>query len=620
MNPEQLLRALEPRERAIVEGRFGIGREPQTLQELGVEFCVTRERIRQIEARALRRLRTHSLQAIRRDIDSNYEYLWSRCARGMDVIRVDALDVATRELSGADRLFVELAYGSLKKWFASTASRCDGFWVRKGYTNAQLAEWRTRTRLAVASMPLPRPVPDLLSEAGLPASAERVLLALVPELKCYVGYAALSNFGKRLCRAVHLHRLMVPLYDCGPITPSRLHQLYQQSFPQDSCTYRDLDIVLARHPHLFLNLYDDGWIAILCDVAAPEVLTQPMDALALTLGESEVVEADEGVDTVAATLKNILQSFGPLGFGELRDRFTRFPSARGARTSVGPIVITRPTDFIRLAPGIYGLPQHASAPLRVVDVHSVLLNRRQCMLYCNARWAGEPTDLFPWWNSTAELAWARWARRQEDDALLQSLLAVVNVRDWPLGDEAERTEWEQLQRLHARYAFQASAVPDLLETVPTMRDIARVAVSASVKGTTSWISANRAIGARVDDAHVASVLAVLIAAKIILPAEHWQRQHAFNGMHEDAVAGLLRIASRKAAHEFEPAALEQLRRMTNEDIPLGWVPSHQLTQLLMRLGAPRTQDEQHGETEDGEVYLAEALAELRNQRRERGVG
>ena len=51
---------LVPRERAIIEARFGTaGDKPHTLQELAAHFGLTRERIRQIEARALLKLRHH---------------------------------------------------------------------------------------------------------------------------------------------------------------------------------------------------------------------------------------------------------------------------------------------------------------------------------------------------------------------------------------------------------------------------------------------------------------------------------------------------------------------------------------------------------------------------------
>ena len=42
----------------MIRMRFGIGgTEPMTLEQVGVAFGVTRERIRQIEAKALRKLR-----------------------------------------------------------------------------------------------------------------------------------------------------------------------------------------------------------------------------------------------------------------------------------------------------------------------------------------------------------------------------------------------------------------------------------------------------------------------------------------------------------------------------------------------------------------------------------
>ena len=53
-----VLGTLTPRERKVLQMRFGIsGGRPHTLEEVGKEFNVTRERIRQIEAKALRKLR-----------------------------------------------------------------------------------------------------------------------------------------------------------------------------------------------------------------------------------------------------------------------------------------------------------------------------------------------------------------------------------------------------------------------------------------------------------------------------------------------------------------------------------------------------------------------------------
>ena len=60
----RVLATLTPREEKIVRMRFGIGEaSDHTLEEVGQDFCVTRERIRQIEAKALAKLRHPSRTA-----------------------------------------------------------------------------------------------------------------------------------------------------------------------------------------------------------------------------------------------------------------------------------------------------------------------------------------------------------------------------------------------------------------------------------------------------------------------------------------------------------------------------------------------------------------------------
>jgi RNA polymerase primary sigma factor len=57
-NTRSVLATLPPREARVLKMRFGIGeRSNHTLEEVGQNFAVTRERIRQIEAKALRKLR-----------------------------------------------------------------------------------------------------------------------------------------------------------------------------------------------------------------------------------------------------------------------------------------------------------------------------------------------------------------------------------------------------------------------------------------------------------------------------------------------------------------------------------------------------------------------------------
>ena len=55
-----ILKDLDPREQKILKMRFGLeDGVTHTLEEVGEEFGVTRERIRQIESKALERIREH---------------------------------------------------------------------------------------------------------------------------------------------------------------------------------------------------------------------------------------------------------------------------------------------------------------------------------------------------------------------------------------------------------------------------------------------------------------------------------------------------------------------------------------------------------------------------------
>ncbi len=63
----KVLRSLPLRERKVIELRFGLqGEQPRTLEEVGARFGVTRERIRQVEAKTLNRLKNYrEAQALR---------------------------------------------------------------------------------------------------------------------------------------------------------------------------------------------------------------------------------------------------------------------------------------------------------------------------------------------------------------------------------------------------------------------------------------------------------------------------------------------------------------------------------------------------------------------------
>ena len=55
-----ILNVLDERERSIIEDYFGLSGTPRTLEDIGTDFNLTKERVRQIKEKALRRLRNES--------------------------------------------------------------------------------------------------------------------------------------------------------------------------------------------------------------------------------------------------------------------------------------------------------------------------------------------------------------------------------------------------------------------------------------------------------------------------------------------------------------------------------------------------------------------------------
>ena len=55
-----LLGVLDEREKVIIEDYFGISGSPRTLEDIGTDFSLTKERVRQIKEKALRKLRNES--------------------------------------------------------------------------------------------------------------------------------------------------------------------------------------------------------------------------------------------------------------------------------------------------------------------------------------------------------------------------------------------------------------------------------------------------------------------------------------------------------------------------------------------------------------------------------
>ena len=93
---DKILEDLPLRHKEIIARRFGLGREPETLEEIGENYEITRERVRQIEADAVARLESEKEDRDLKKIFFDFEsYLKNQGG-------VKREDIILKELGGED--------------------------------------------------------------------------------------------------------------------------------------------------------------------------------------------------------------------------------------------------------------------------------------------------------------------------------------------------------------------------------------------------------------------------------------------------------------------------------------------------------------------------------------
>jgi len=102
---QEVLEGLTPRETKILYVRFGIGlTQDYTLEEVGLMFDVTKERIRQIEAKALRKLSHPSRSELLREVIGYYQTTAQKEAERLaEWARIDKERLKRREQAEAKR-------------------------------------------------------------------------------------------------------------------------------------------------------------------------------------------------------------------------------------------------------------------------------------------------------------------------------------------------------------------------------------------------------------------------------------------------------------------------------------------------------------------------------------
>lgn len=570
---EILLGNLKERQKEVIELRYGLNFNPTlTLEQIGSIYHITRERVRQIEAKSINLLRKQFADWAKKELSPKTQEIWSIITHQSLILPSDANSLSKKLLSPEVNFLIDIAFINNEQWLDSISKLTSIGRISISENEDRIKNVFLQLDSNLKTIPLPIHCSVLEEKIDISKQDLSTALQLIKGINFYASYLSNRVIGKRLKRAFRVHALLISKKNQGTITIGELKDTYIKLFNDDNCSTRDLLIVMTASPHLFLNCYEHGWAG----------LGKAEDLNVLTnLDEGEIVyddlEKDElaegGFEGASQILKDILTKYGPLKFDVIRQHFIAFSQGRYSKSSVGPLLILR-DDFVRLAPGVYCLKNHLSDESAVKLAENLLLDSRQAELYCHAKIAGEPFHSFPLWTPKMEFLWTQWAKDRKETNLLQSLLKIAEPLVWPVKED-EKNVWLNLKEKQGSYHFLEKNPIDLTKTLPNIRNFVAAAVIAKKNGYLNWMSVNRTMGLRVDDRHAQTTLALLVGMNILKPASHWQLKHLYNESSSYLIEGFLSKLSLTNSIEN---LISQNSTITSENF--GWIDKCELNNLI----------------------------------------
>ena len=551
---QETISKLPGKERDTITRRYGLdGGEPQTLEQIASRVHVTRERVRQVEAKALGRLRIGANRgAFERVLRAEGEAVWRFLSDGSDLVMPADLQDRRQGISPHFSLAVEVCHGRLIDWVNTEAQVALGGWLRAGADAKGIKD--SVARIAAWSRTAPDPVPLAAASraAGVTERDFGTAARLRPEVRLFEDYVCLGHLGSQARRTCHLHRLSVANGGARPFDICTLRDAYAAAYPDDAVSPRMIYLQLLRAPHLFFRLFDSIWICVEPgpDLSGAAIGDMPFPRVPMLKG------SDFEPGSIGAWLHDVLAENGPSRSVDLREK-AEIVFAQGiSQSSVGAVLQSNP-DFVRVAPGVYGLHSGVADWSEPGSVHPSLLSDIQCRYYSMSRRTGDPLGIYPGWSRTLEMGLCRWASTNASSDSYRSVLAVAEPSEWPV-DPGEADAWLARKLSYGSYRLPILAAPQAMN-LPSAASFLSSAAWLAMTGSIAWTTVNRTSQRRIDSQKAASTLALLVRFGMASTTRHWQDRHYALPGAAAAVSAMLADLSRTGTLSWDEGHLHSLR-------------------------------------------------------------
>ena len=204
----ELVNTLTGRTHDVICRRYGIdGRPVQTLEEIGTIYGVTRERIRQVENKAIRRFRALAYRRVYAALEGGTGDLWAALTAGLPSLRDDNLSAAAKRAPPWFLLALDICHMPLIAWLDAHTHRVANGWLGPAWSCARFDALSAAVVQALQQQSMP------VALCELAATEERDLTAaaiwLRRDVRLYRGYVTRGPVGARTRRAIGLHGILV---------------------------------------------------------------------------------------------------------------------------------------------------------------------------------------------------------------------------------------------------------------------------------------------------------------------------------------------------------------------------------------------------------------------------
>lgn len=582
------LTSASERELQILQKRYGLdGNAPQTLEQVGSYFGFTRERARQIQEKATKRLRDYiGLNTILKDALEVIEpLLFKQLSLVPGYIHRESLGGIEARLTGWEILLVEVFFRNLSSWLDLRLEKTDSGWIYGTFTASQLRQATMFLEQYLRESVVPLPLEVARAETGIPLEMLHIIMANRPfgvsnQWLCH------RRLGDKEKRAVALHATCRTCV--SPLVDRKATSLeFEKRLSSGEATASTICRQFGVMPDLFICC-GSTYVARIkpkWETKYPEMVPD-VSALLGTKDYSDEPTSDSEVETDEQSLRElglqIISSKPVWRSKDLSSELVLQSNGRFAGASIGQVLADPRVQ--RYSPGLWGL----KGVELFHDCHDLLLTQDDCQLYVQARYSRSDISPFPLWGYDMERKWCVWGAEHATDELYQSLLYIITPNAWECPDHIKQ-RWSRRQRELGRYRLLRPPYKALAQLSVSSSELLAALATVCARRGTSWMDLNVVHGLSINSHRSAAILALLIGLGAIVAARHWQEWHSATesaaAMYEEFCDFWIRQGASEP-NAFLDSTRSRIENRMNKISHFGWVQIEELQSLISVLGMP----------------------------------